>query len=260
MRKAVEECISLRTGINPQLLIRWCESLCNKEPDSLLCVDTDTFKNTIIPAFLKLRPENSYYTNARPELGNVNPGRARLTLSRFLEATERRPHSFCGPTHAEEGVPLALENVSEVAKFIPYSEALLNRKSVKFIVVLVEFADNVCFVILVDLVRCKLEVVSCVHDRLTFQQAKEMEDALVWFSLFQFHKRVQPVRSIKIKPQLHLHTLAIALYLMLRLHYSLSYESAAMTCTLPNLQRFIGHIDGTCTEDIQVKSNLMFGN
>lgn len=258
MRKAVRDCLQLRSPIDPQLLISWSKTLCEAEPESLLCITTEEFKNVIIPAFIKLRPSNSYYTDARPEVNNINPGRARLTLARLLEATERRPLSFCGPIHAEQGVPHGDSSSPELARFIAYSKALLERKTIQYMMVIIEFDDNLCCAILVDLSMGKLEVLSNLHIRLTYNQAKEWEDALIWFSLFQFHKRVVPLRSLKVSPEPHIFTLAIAMYLMLRLRYKLTRESAALTCTLANLHRFIGHIEGTCTEDIQVVSNLFF--
>lgn len=259
MRKAIAECLSSRTSIEPQLIVSWAETMYEHHPKgALLCIPSTQFKDVILPAYHML--DTGQQSNPSVD---VDIGRARLTLAKFLEVSRKQSRESKTPMRAGQGIPEHLHNKPELAGFIPYSRRLLDGGiRPDFLLFVVEFEENVCFVLLVDLMRRKLETISTLHNKLDFHQAKEVEDAAVWFSLYQFNSRVQPVRILKMKPELYLNNLAIVLYLMLRLHdnYQLRYEIAALTCTLPNLKAFVEASQGEPTEGIHVHSNLLFSN
>ncbi len=258
MKKAITECLSNRASIEPRLIVSWAETLYEHHPKgSLLCVPSTQFKDVVLPAYRMLGSGQQSSATL-----DVDIGRARLTLSKFVEASRKQSRESKAPMRASQGAPEHLQSKPELAAFIPYSKQLLDGGKPDFLLFVAEFEENVCFVFLVDLMRRKLEVVSTFHNKLDFHQAKEMEEAAVWFSLYQFNSRVQPIRTLKVKPELYLNNLAIVLYLVLRLHdqYQLSYESATLTCTLNNLKAFADASQGTPTQGIQVHSNLLFSN
>jgi hypothetical protein len=259
MQKAITECVSSRVSIEPALVVGWAETLYERHPaGSLLCITTPQFKELIMPAFRVL---GSYQQpDGAPD---VDIGRARLTLNKFMEVSRKQARNSPGPVRAGQGVPEHLRNKPELTSFVTYSQRLLERGvTPDFLLITIEFEENVCFVFLVDLHRRKLEIVSTFHNKLDYHQAKEMEDAAVWFSLYQFSRRVHPVRTLKMKPELYLNNLAIVLYLLLRLHdkYQLPYEIATLSCTLANLKSFVEVTQGDLSKSIQVHSNLMFSN
>lgn len=265
MKAAVRECMASKLSIDPELIQQWSQTLCRESvcgPSSLLYISSSEIKESVLPAFKFLGPpkENGFAPD-------FDIGRARLTLSKFVEAVKGAPTSrITGPVRADDTIPEQLRKNPELINFFPYSKRLLQEwegRRPDYILATIAFPDNLCFSMLADLERRKLEVVSTIHGKLDYSQAKSWEDAVAWFILYQFSARVQPVRVIspKLKPELHLNSLLIALYLMLRLCYGVNFESASLTCTKFNLQRFVDAIQGRPdTESITVHSNLMFSN
>lgn len=264
MQRAIAESLQQHSPLESHFLNVWLRSIVQDRPGgSVLVLSSEQLRTVLMPAFRLLRPANSYYSVTAPVLGHQDWGRAKLTWKRWCDVhrPSATPATLFSNSRAEQGVPYVLERRPEMVEFVPLSEALLEQRRPELIVFLVELPDNFNFSMLVDLQQRRLELISCVHRYVDFFQAKEWQDTVIWFTLFQFSVRLKTTITsvIRFNPGLEFCTLTSMFYLMLRLKFELPYESAALTCTAATLQCFIRQLLGTSTESIAVRSNLFWG-
>lgn len=227
-----------------QHLKPWLESF----GPHVLVISSDVLSQTILPAYHLLKPahiahEMTVLTLPRPSTGKLSLAATVVPLQPQL-ATDVR---------ADDGLPVLLKaKHPELKGFRKYVKSITQPESIRFVAVIVELVEGYNYLLLTDLQTRRLEVAACVLAKLPDATAREIENAVTWFAMYRFRRRVSatPVLRSKVLPPFAYCTVISLLYSMLRIRFDFAMEKAAPAITVLNLGRFLKHfLPAPCPDD-----------
>jgi hypothetical protein len=191
----------------------------------ILYIESATFKDAIIPAWRRLDKRLS-----SDELERLRDSSASAILQVRGE-----------PLRSGRPLPDHVLESTEMQPFVRLANALPPHNAITWMVFSVEMDNGTNFCMLADLATRKLEIVSCVCEKIEYSLLNDITQAALWFSAFALHKIFQQMVVFRSKIEHIYCTLFSMYYLQMRIGQSIPLTKLGALLTMEHLQQFLSH-------------------